>query len=123
NVASLLAHTVWPASLYWNIRQSFSGYRTEKPLTALMIWLGARFSKLPERILYNSEVSRIQHEAIGYQVGRSLLIPNGFLMEQFAPRGVRRVVLPGDSFDSDTFRVGLVGRDHPMKDLPNFFAA
>jgi glycosyltransferase involved in cell wall biosynthesis len=121
-VATLIA-SLSGGRLLWNIRQSFSGYRDEKPLTALMIWLGARLSGRPERVIYNSETSRAQHEDIGYRRHLGMFIPNGFFMNRFVPRWVKPASIPGDGFGKFVFRVGLVGRDHPMKDIPNFIAA
>jgi glycosyltransferase involved in cell wall biosynthesis len=80
NLAALACRRSLPGHipLCWGIRQSLSDLPREKPSTRLAIRLGAAFSRAPEIIIYNSQISRRQHEAYGYSAAKSLFIPNGF---------------------------------------------
>ena len=108
----------------WNIRQSLYSLDFEKPGTVAAIKLGARLSKLPARILNNSQTSATQHEAIGYQAGKTCIILNGFDTELFVPSAeARRSVRSELGVAENTLLVGLVGRYHPIKDHANFLHA
>jgi len=110
--------------LVWNIRHSVYSLGAEKPMTALIIRLGAALSRRPDRIVYNSRLAAAQHEALGYAADRTVVIPNGFDTERFAPAEQHRVRVRTElGLAPDTPLVGLVGRYHPMKDHANFLRA
>jgi glycosyltransferase involved in cell wall biosynthesis len=110
--------------LFWGVRQTFKGMKYEKPMTRLVIRACAAFSRFPTQIIFNSQISREQHEAIGFRSDRSLIIPNGFDPWLFRPnvkaRARRREEL---GIPSDRPVVGMVARDHPMKDHATFLNA
>ena len=54
------------AKVVWNIRQTLYDFVNEKSKTRLIIRLSAWLSKRPDCILYNSSLSRQQHEGIGF---------------------------------------------------------
>lgn len=100
----------------WNIRHSLHDIKLEKPITASLIRLGARLSRTPRAIIYNSATSARQHEELGYDRSRSRVIPNGLDCEQFKPRpeerqAVRRQV----GFPEQATVIGMIARSHPMK--------
>lgn len=126
NVAALAARgwLPWRVPLLWNIRHSVYSLAAEKPLTALLIRLGAALSRRPDRIIYNSRLAASQHEALGYAADRTLVIPNGFDTVRFAPGELHRAVVRAElGVTPETPLVGLVGRYHPMKDHANFLRA
>ena len=103
--------------LIWNVRHSVADIREEKPLTRIVLKLGAALSRGPDAILYNSSVAAAQYEGLGYDPGRAMVIPNGFDCDRHRPRAgagealrARHGVAPG------TTLVGMVARLHPMKD-------
>jgi len=108
----------------WNIRQSLDDIRGDKFVTRQFIRVGARLSRLPEAIIYNSSVSASEHEAFGYCHRRREVILNGFEVDAVRPdpaRGAgarRRYGIPADSF-----LFAHLARWHPMKDHSNFVAA
>jgi glycosyltransferase involved in cell wall biosynthesis len=113
------------ARVLWNVRQSLYSLDREKPLTALTIRLGAWLSATPSLVLYNSKVSSEQHSSIGYDPARAILVPNGFDIRAFRPLDAREraearaaLGLPGEAL-----LIGIVGRNHPMKDHGTFLAA
>ena len=63
-------------------------YRTpanEKFLTSIIIKLSAYFSKKSYQIIYNSKLSSLQHNKLGYKKEDNFIIPNGFETDIFKP--------------------------------------
>lgn len=113
-----------PVSVFWNIRQSLFSLDHEKRTTAKAIKLGARLSSWPAMILNNSSKSVAQHSAIGYQTENSVVIPNGFDTDLFAPSEEARYDIRAQlGVSYDTFLIGLMGRYHPLKDHNTFLRA
>ncbi len=110
--------------LSWNIRASLQDIANDKPSTRAAIWAGRLLSGEPDCILYNTHVSRAQHEAFGYYAAHGAVIPNGFDTSIWRPDPLARQQMratlglrPNDKL------VGFVGRYHPIKDIPNFLKA
>ena len=110
--------------MLWNIRHSIHDLSHERPLTRALVRSGAALSRLPRAIIYNSRVSAAQHERLGYAGDKTVVIPNGFDCEQFKPCTAARGELcrelgihPGWTI------VGMIAREHPMKDPVNLIRA
>lgn len=126
NLAAQFISLFLPAHIpvLWNIRHSIYNLKSEKRLTALIIRISALISKRPLRIIYNSEVSASQHEALGFAPNKMTLIPNGFNTKIFSPsENARSVVRKELGLPSSTILIGLIARYHPMKDHGNFIQA
>lgn len=126
-LAALLTRVVTRARVIWNIRQSLYDLSLEKRGSALVIRALAWLSRFPQIITYNSQVSARQHEAIGYQARKTRLIPNGFDLEKWHPRGngSKSAVpgLTGVNEPDGAFYIGRFGRYTAMKDYPTFLEA
>ena len=108
----------------WSIHQSLYNFDYEKRITAAVIKLCALVSKLPDKIIYISHTSATQHERVGYDEDKELVLYYGFDTEKFAPsREARRSVRAELGVAPDTILIGLVGRYHPVKDHGNFLRA
>ena len=108
----------------WNVRHSVHCLALEKPRTRLIIRLSARLSHLPQAIIYNSRVSAAQHARLGFDPSRAVVIPNGFDGARFRPRPEAKARLRQELNVAPTDTViGLVARDHPMKDPGNLVRA
>ncbi len=126
NIAALTAKIWAPGKVpvIWNVRQSVYDLSLERPMTAQIIRLGAATSFMPSRIVYNSKVSRAQHQALGYKMDRSITIPNGFDTMVFQPNARSRSEIREEfGIGGDVFVVGMIGRFDPMKDHGNFLRA
>lgn len=126
NLAAQMTHVFLkkPCPVLWNIRHSVFDLADEKWKTALVIRLCARMSKKPAQILYNSRVSSIQHERLGYCSRKTLVIPNGFDTNEFFPSAQARAEIRKElGLSSSTPLIGLIARYHPMKDHANFLRA
>jgi glycosyltransferase involved in cell wall biosynthesis len=101
-------------ALVWNVRRGLDDLHSLKLSTHLFVRASARLSARPHRIIYCTERSRTQHEAIGYNSTTGVVIDNGFDSQRFEPNpdaraSLRRTLCIAD----DTFVVGCVGRyDH-----------
>ncbi|HEX8474626.1 MAG TPA: glycosyltransferase [Pyrinomonadaceae bacterium] len=108
----------------WAIHSCNNDLTLEKRLTSAIIRLCGRLSARPSKIIYVSEASRRQHEAMGYCREKSHIITNGFDTAQFAPSAQARAAVRAElGVRDDQFLIGLVGRFHPMKDHLNFLRA
>ena len=127
NLAALAAAAVLPAKVpvLWNIRGSHCRLGREKPATAAAIWLSARLSSRPDRIVNNSRYSASLHEReLGFASGKWEFIPNGFDLDRFRPApDARRELRAELAIPAASRLVGILGRDHPMKDHVNFLRA
>ena len=113
-----------PLPVFWNIQQSLQDITRERKSTAALIRLGARLSRQPAAIIYNSRVSAQQHEAFGYCGEKTSVIPTGFDCEQFhRDQEVRNQVRAELGLTEDAVVIGLIARYHPMKDHAGFLKA
>jgi glycosyltransferase involved in cell wall biosynthesis len=104
--------------IVWGIRNG-----TLKPgkSSASAIWSAracARLSRfLPKRILCCSESARRVHGALGYDMGRMRVIPNGFDLEEFKPDPLARWAVRQElGLDANAILLGLIARFDPQKD-------
>lgn len=112
------------ARLFWGVRQTFHGMAAERRLTRVAIRAGAALSGMPVAIIFNSHVSAAQHGAIGFHRDKAAVIPNGFDLGHFRPDAEVRAHLRSTLDIPPTAPVvGLVARDHPMKDHDTFLEA
>src|SRR5215467_685922 len=108
----------------WNIRMSLSESREEPLRTRAIIRFAARLSWHPQVIIYNSQSGARQHEALGYRASKRVFIPNGFDCQLFRPnQDARRRVRCELGVAEDALLIGMVARNHPMKDHSNFLRA
>jgi glycosyltransferase involved in cell wall biosynthesis len=108
----------------WNVRHSLHDLALEKPLTRLILRLSSRLSRLPDAIIYNSRVSAAQHARLGFEASRAVVIPNGFDGTQFRPQADAGARLRQElGIDPAQTVIGLIARDHPMKDPGNLVRA
>ena len=108
----------------WTIHNLVESFGDAKALTRLLIRIGAPLSSRPERIVYNSLQSAVEHERIGYRPDRRALIPIGFDCELFRPNPDARLGLRRElGVDRSTPLVGIVARYDVMKNHALFLAA
>lgn len=111
-------------TLVWNIRQSLYDLSHEKPMTRQVIRTNRFLSSAPDVLLYNSFLSREQHEDFGFTSLNGRVIPNGIDMQRFCFSGeARKRVRFELGIPADAQVVGHVARLHPMKDHPAFLRA
>ena len=112
------------APIAWNIRQSLYDIKKERLNTRAVISLSARLSGRPDAIIYCAAISAEQHEALGFDPSRRVVIANGFDTDRFAPSSDAYRSLREDlGLDAEARIVGNVGRYHPQKDHETFCRA
>jgi glycosyltransferase involved in cell wall biosynthesis len=109
-------------ALAWGIRHADLSQSANKRTTLWVVRMCARLSSwIPRKILVNSQVARIAHEAIGYAADKMVVIPNGFDLERFVPSPSARIKLRSElGLDSSTLLVGVIGRFHLQKNQMGF---
>lgn len=121
NLVSLFIHIFLfdrSLKLFWNIRQSFYGIKIEKNLNKIVIYLCAIFSKIPNKIIYNSTLSLKQHNSFGFNNNNGIIILNGFDTNYWKPNENKKLSIKKSmNFIEDNFVVGYVGRDDLFKDI------
>jgi glycosyltransferase involved in cell wall biosynthesis len=111
-------------ALAWNVRQSLYDLSAEKRTTRYAILANRWLSSAPKAVIYNSRLSRCQHEGVGFAPARGLVIPNGFDLAAFAPKARHRLQAREAVGASDAaIVIGHVARLHPMKDHAGFLRA
>ena len=126
NLAATIGGRALPyrAPVIWNVRHSVRDLALEKRLTRWIIRLSARLSRLPRAIVYNSRISAAQHQALGFDARRSVVIPNGFDTRRFRPQPEGKARLCRElGIDPAHTVIGMIARDHPMKDPGNLVRA
>ena len=108
----------------WNVRRSLHDMAHENRLTRGFIRLGAALSSTTRAIIYNSRLSADQHEALGYNADRTVVIPNGFDCQLLRPRPEMAQWLRREAnIDPGRVIIGMVARNHPQKDSGNLIKA
>jgi len=126
NLAATLAARFWhaPGRLIWGVRGSLDRPESERYRTRLIIRVLGTLSQIPYRITYNSFASARQHEEIGYDPLKSVVIPNGFDMAAFRPDAKSRDSVRRElGLPPDVFLAGVIARYHPAKDHVNLLDA
>lgn len=112
------------AKLAFGIRHTPSDVKKNKPLTRLIISLGAFLSKYADYIIYASHHSRTHHEALGYSSPQGMTISNGFDLELFKPSLRNKLALKKLlSLREEDFIIGTAARNHPIKGYDVFLEA
>lgn len=98
--------------LIWGVRHSLDDYHGEKSSTKIAIQLGRLLSFIPNKVVYCSKKSEVQHEAFGYNLSnKSIYIPNGYCFSLLTPK----------TFNHDVLIIGAAGRFHEAKDYLTLF--
>ena len=120
NFASILALLIlnFKPIIYWNIRQSFYKNKNDLFYTKFLFLFNIVFSRIPKKIIINSNISKIQLQNFGFHVDSFKFIPNGFdsnyWVRDLSFRKLKRENLGIENLD---FVIGYVGRYHPMKNI------
>jgi glycosyltransferase involved in cell wall biosynthesis len=108
----------------WEIQTTIYSLQNEKKMSAIIIKICALLSKLPARIIFVSQTSKLQHEALGFYTKNNCLLPNGFDTSLFKPSIESKLDVRQElGLSEDTLLIGLFCRYHPMKDHANCLQA
>lgn len=123
-IAALLRQTYPPAKLVWGVRSSYVNWHHYSRVGYWMYRLAARLSRIPSKIIFNSQAGLAYHVSNGFCERVSTVIPNGIDTVEFAPvyDGANQVRRSWRVNETDLL-IGLVGRLDGMKDVPTFIRA
>ena len=111
-------------AVVWNIRHSLYGIEAEKVLTRQVIRANRVLSGGVDCVVYNSHLSRRQHERWGFAAHNATVIPNGFDLGRLAPdRGAKASIRRDLGVPPEGLVIGHVARFHPIKDHASFLRA
>ncbi|MBX3046474.1 MAG: glycosyltransferase [Anaerolineales bacterium] len=119
----LAALCIWrKAPVLWAIHHDLTDTHAIKKLTALVIRMGAWFSKAyPKKIVSVSQVGVESHIPAGYEPSKFIVIPNGFAIPPL--NNEKASVAQELGIASTAQLIGMVARYHPMKDHANLIDA
>jgi glycosyltransferase involved in cell wall biosynthesis len=126
---NIAAWTAWrllhrKPALFWNVRHTPEPSHREARLTQVLIRAGAALSRQPRAIVYAGHASARRHEELGYTPERSVVVPNGFDCELFAPNASARAEVRHElGLPDDIPVIGMVARWHAVKDHPTLLRA
>ncbi|PGM73301.1 glycoside hydrolase [Bacillus cereus] len=126
NLISQLLKPFFPKTkIVWNIRGSHYDLKQEKKTTAAIIYLCAKMSIFPSKIINNSSLSAIKHEELlGYKKSKRIIIPNGFDTDMYKPSCITKEILKNEyNLSTDTITIAIIGRYHPVKGHDVFIKA
>jgi len=108
----------------WKVRHSLSDIAHEKASTRAILRHSARLSRRVDAIIFNSHVAQAHYGALGYATDRTRVISNDFDCAHFRPCADARARLV-QLFPVDGHRpvVGMIARNHPMKDPATLIGA
>ena len=110
--------------MIWGIRNTLTNYADRKLTSKLLIKLSQRLSTRPYSIVYCSEASADQHEAVGFPRSKRRVIGNGFDLNRFRPdRSAKKNLANALSVSEHSVFIGHVARYDPMKDYPTLLTA
>ncbi|TWT27774.1 glycosyltransferase [Planomicrobium sp. CPCC 101110] len=123
----ILLKMVFPkVKLVWNIRHSHLVKGADKGTTILVARILSLLSFMPDKIICGSTAAQQYHTELGYRKNKTLVIPNGFDTDIFAPNNqVKNDIKRELKIPEDHLVIGHVGRAKKIKnqiDLIKAFA-
>jgi glycosyltransferase involved in cell wall biosynthesis len=108
----------------WNMRRGTENLADLKFSTRIVVRANRWLSSLPDRIIYCTSESRQQHETLGFNRARGIVISNGFDLDQFAKSPiVRRFIRERFGVADTDIIIGNIGRDDIAKGRPYLIEA
>jgi glycosyltransferase involved in cell wall biosynthesis len=126
NLAACLSRNLLDRKIpvFWSIHHSIKSLSAERFVLRNLIKLGTKFAPTCQQVIFVSQASKLQHEALGYSQHNSCVIPNGFNLETFVPSTESKQQLRQElKLPSNVLLIGKFARYHPMKDHQNFLQA
>jgi glycosyltransferase involved in cell wall biosynthesis len=112
-------------NIVWGVHHTTLVKGGSKRSTIIIAKLNAFLSKfVPKKIIYCAQKSREIQESIGFSVAKSVVVPNGYNVDDYVPSTELGSAIRKEwAVDEQTFLIGHVGRYDPQKDQPNLLQA
>ena len=100
----------------FSIHNALDAWKHEKWTTRQIIRMGASMARQARTVVYCSNISKTQHEAIGYPTTNAVIIPNGVDVNRFKPDpSARNNLRKTLNIPPENMLFGQVARYHPIK--------
>jgi glycosyltransferase involved in cell wall biosynthesis len=125
NLLALCVRAIAPSTrVVWSIRCSEPDFASGRWLSRLSFGIERIMSRLPDRIIANSQAGRDFHVRRGYPSGKIAVIRNGIDSKRFRPDAEARKRMRGEWKVAPEERVVMIaGRIHPQKGHSLFLRA
>jgi glycosyltransferase involved in cell wall biosynthesis len=108
----------------WNMRRGTENLDDLKFATRMVVHANRWLSSRPDIIIYCTSESRQQHEALGFNRERGVVIGNGFDLDQFVKSpNTRRSIRERFGIADTDILIGNIGRDDIAKGRPHLIEA
>jgi glycosyltransferase involved in cell wall biosynthesis len=123
-LGGLAARLAGNIRIVWNLRHGTLDPQCKRSLRWTVRACAKLSHYLPDRIICCSEASRREHAAIGYDVEKMVVIPNGVHSRKFKPDASARFSVRAElGVPVDAPLIGFMARFHPEKDHHTFIEA
>lgn len=124
NLPVLLLGGILRKRVVWGIRRSFTDLSKLGHLSMSLLKLRIRLARYTDLMIFNSQTSLANHEAMGMKGAVTCVIPNGFDVHRFRPDPAQRAAQRAAwGIPQEAPLVGIVGRLDEVKDHPTFLRA
>lgn len=107
---------IFRTKLIFNFRQTLYDINKESFFTKFVIKVTKFMSYYCDASVYNSIVSKNQHENFGFSQTKSFFLPNGFSEDEYCfSEATRSFVRSSLGINDDETLIGVIARFHPMK--------
>ncbi len=108
----------------WTVHEGLENYRQESYRKQLQLRLWGLMSKMPECLMYVSQLNHDQHLDWGFNNNKARVLPNGVDTQRFyANSKARKKIRNSLGIPQDSFVIGITARFHPVKNHTGFINA
>jgi len=93
-------------SIFWGVHHSLDDYHSEKKSTKIFIQMSKILSRFPDKIIFCSKRSKLQHVDLGFKSDKCIFIPNGHFIPELDNKKYKV---------NSELVVGMAGRFHSVK--------
>lgn len=124
DLMGVLAGKIKGIPVIWNVLCADIDLSKYSLMTSVVFSCCKRLSDKPVAVIVNSNAGLSFHQSLGYNPRSWEVIPNGFDLNLFYPNeNARKEFRQELGLAKDSVLIGIIARDDPMKDLPNFIYA
>jgi glycosyltransferase involved in cell wall biosynthesis len=108
----------------WTVHEGLENYRQESLRKQMQLRLWGLMSKMPECMMYVSQLNCEQHRAWGFNNDKAQVLTNGVDTKCFYPNAkARKVIRAQLGIPRNSFVIGITARFHPVKNHIGFINA
>lgn len=102
--------------IIWGFRASNIDLKQYGKISQALFWLQKKFSPFADKIIANSKASVTFHTGMGFDMRKSVVVPNGIDTDKFARNPAKRAAFKEKyHLGESDIAIGMVARIDPMK--------